>query len=188
MEINRIRADHFPVVVADGCEVRPVDEATFWEIVGELSAEVFTPLSELGLAEYRPPSPTVGDAWQVHREWLMFHDADDRPIGWSFSEQREADTLFMVWTGLVPDVQNRGIYSAFLRHFLAYAKALGYARVTSTHMVNNRRVLVAKLKAGFVASGMTLDERWGAMIGLTCHLDDDLAGAYRNAFSLERYD
>ena len=29
---------------------------------------------------------------------------------------------------------------------------------------------------------------WGAMIWLTCHLDDDLASTYRSAFSLETYD
>lgn len=109
-------------------------------------------------------------------------------IGWSFSEQREPDTLFMTWTGVLPAHQNKGIYSAFLRHYLDYARALGYRRITSNHMVNNRRVLVAKLKAGFVASGMTLDERWGAMIFLIFHLDDELAATYRSAFSLENYD
>ncbi len=183
-----VRDQYFPFEAPSGCTVRAVDEATFWDVAGALTAEVFTPMAELGLAEFRPPPENLATSWNVHREWLIFYDETDQPIGWSFSEQREPDTLFMVWTGLLPEKQDQGIYSAFLRNYVAYARALGYARITSNHMVNNRRVLVAKLKAGFVASGMTLDERWGAMIWLTCHLDDDLASAYRSAFSLETYE
>ena len=93
----------------------------------------------------------------------------------------------MRWTGILPAHQRRGIYSRFLRQLLTYLKALGYARVTSSHMVNNRPVLIAKLKAGFIATGMSLDERWGAMLWLTYYLDDRVSDAFRSAFSLEQY-
>jgi RimJ/RimL family protein N-acetyltransferase len=187
MSLEDLRSDFFPFAPAPDYQVRAVDEATFWEVSGELTAEVFTPLPDLGLATFRPPPEAVAQAWNVHRDFFVFYDGDDKPIGWSFSEQREPDTIFMVWTGIVPAHQNQGLYSKFLHHYLDYARAMGFARVTSNHMVNNRRVLVAKLKAGFVAQGMALDERWGAMIWLVCHLDDELAASYRRAFSLETY-
>ena len=55
------------------------------------------------------------------------------------------------------------------------------------HMVNNRAVLVAKLKAGFIATGMSLDERWGAVLWLTYYFEDQVEDAFRRAFSLEKY-
>ena len=183
-----IRSEFFPFDAAHGCTVRAVDADTAFEVFDTLAADVFTPMSELGLGGFQPPPEPLAKSWNVHQERFVFYDADDNAIGWSLSEQREPDTLFMIWTGIVPGRQNQGVYSSFLRHYLDYARALGYARVTSNHMVNNRRVLVAKLKAGFVASGMSLDERWGAMIWLTCHLDDQMAETYRSAFSLETYD
>jgi len=184
---DQTRLEFFPYNPTPDCTVRAVDTETVRSVFDELAAQVFTPGSNLGLAGFQPPPEPLDEAWNVHSERFVFYDSADNPIGWSISEQREPDTLFMIWTGVLPAHQNQGIYSAFLRHYLDYARALGFARVTSNHMVNNRRVLVAKLKAGFVASGMTLDERWGAMIWLTCHLNDELATTYRTAFSLETY-
>lgn len=186
--IDETRERFFPFDATPSCTVRSVDAGEIYEVFDGLMAQVFTPMTELGLAPYQAPPEALAETWNVHTERFVFYDANDSPIGWSISEQRDPDTLFMVWTGIVPEHQDRGVYSAFLRQYLAYAKALGYARVTSNHMVTNGRVLVAKLKAGFVASGMTLDERWGAMIWLTHHLDDEMASTYRSAFSLESYD
>lgn len=188
MSLRDIRENFFPFKPTPDVTVRSVGAEIIGGVMDQLSAEVFTPMSDLGLVGFQAPPAELAEAWNVHREAFVFYDAAEDPIGWSISEQREPDTLFMIWTGIVPAHQNQGTYSAFLRHYLNYARALGFARVTSNHMVNNRRVLVAKLKAGFVASGMTLDERWGAMIWLTCHLNDDLEAAYRSAFSLETYD
>lgn len=182
------RSEYFPFSPTSEYTVRAVEPDAVYAVFDELADQVFTPMAELGLAPFRPAPEQLNATWNVHSERFIFYDSDDKPVGWSISEQREPDTLFMIWTGVLPAHQNRGLYSAFLRRYLEYAKALGYSRVTSNHMVNNRRVLVAKLKAGFVASGMSLDERWGAMIWLTCHLDDELAATYRSAFSLETYD
>ncbi len=185
---DETRKAFFPFEASPTCTVRAVDADALYEVFDKLTGEVFTPMTDLGLAPYQMPPDNLAETWNVHTERFVFYNAQNRPIGWSLSEQREPDTLFMVWTGILPEHQNQGVYSSFLRHYLNYARALGYARVTSNHMVNNRRVLVAKLKAGFVASGMTLDERWGAMIWLTCHLDDDMAAIFRTAFSLETYE
>ena len=137
---------------------------------------------------YEPPAASLAGALVRHAEHLVFYDSNDVPIGWSIGDQREADTFFMMWTGILPEHQNHGLYSAFLRPFLEYCGALGYARVTSNHMVNNRRVIVAKMKAGFVASGFELDERWGAMLRLTYFIDESRAQGYERAFSLENDD
>lgn len=46
---------------------------------------------------------------------------------------------------------------------LLYLHDLGLERVTSNHMVNNRAILIAKLKSESFVTGMALDERWGVL-------------------------
>ncbi len=136
---------------------------------------------------YMPTPQPLRDSFQSHTEQFVFYNEANEPIGWSFGQQKESDTFIMLWTGVLPAYQNQGIYSAFLRRFLNYLRTIGYARVTSNHFVNNRAVLIAKLKAGFIATGMSLDERWGAVLWLTHFLDDKVEDAFRHAFSLEKY-
>ncbi|MCG8351541.1 MAG: hypothetical protein MI924_27555 [Chloroflexales bacterium] len=95
--------------------------------------------------------------------------------------------FFMAYSGIVPAYQRRGIYGAFLRAFLPYLHALGYERVTSNHMVNNRLVLIAKLKAGFFITGVTLDERYGAQVTLTHFFYPDRRTGFARAYSVEDY-
>lgn len=188
MTIDEIRAAHFPISVGDQYEIRALEAQEAWPIASSLTPRVFTPLPELGLMPYEPAAPLLAEALNRHNEFLIVYNSDNEPIGWSFGNQQDPDTFFMMWTGILPEYQNQGIYSAFLRGFIDYCRALGYARITSNHLVNNRRVIVAKMKAGFVASGFELDERWGAMLRLTYFVDDNRMEGFRQAFSLERYD
>lgn len=171
----------------DGITIRNVDSATVYQATGKIAHQVASAPSDLGLMTQHPTPQLLRDSFRSHSEHFVIYNATDDPIGWSIGEQKESDTFIMQWTGILPEYQNRGIYSAFLRQLLAYLKAIGYARVTSNHFVNNRAVLVAKLKAGFIATGMTLDERWGAVLWLTRYLDEQAEDAFRHAFSLEKY-
>ena len=71
------------------------------------------------------------------------------------------------------------IYRRFLSHFIAYE------RITSTHQPNNSTILIAKLKAGIVLSGMILDERWSAQVQMSYHIHADRQQGFNCAFSLE---
>jgi len=184
MPFSSTRQQFFPFTAIPGITIRAVDRATVYEVTGEIANQVFTPSSELGLMPYEAAPQPLRDAFQRHTEQFVIYNKENAPIGWVIGEQKEADTFFMAWTGILPAYQNQGIYSAFLRHFLGYLKTLGYARVMSNHMVNNRAVLVAKLKAGFIATGMTLDERWGAVLWLTYYFEDRVEDAFKRAFSL----
>jgi hypothetical protein len=53
-------------------------------------------------------------------------------------------------------------------------------------MVNNRPVLIAKLKAGFHIVGLSLDERFGAQVTLAYFSHEDRREGFARAFSLER--
>ncbi|MEM7034985.1 MAG: GNAT family N-acetyltransferase [Chloroflexota bacterium] len=187
MNLNEVRQQFFPFTPISTITVRAVDSAIVYEVTGKIADQVFTPSPELGLMPFRPAPQLLRDTLKRHSEQFVFYNDHDEPIGWTIGEQREADIFLMLWTGILPAYQNQGIYSAFLRHFLDYLKTLGYVRVTSNHMVNNRAVLVAKLKAGFIVTGMSLDERLGAVLWLTHYLEADTENAFRSAFSLETY-
>ena len=187
MAFDNIRQQFFPFTPTPSITIRAVDSATVYAVTGSIAYQVFTPSPELGLMPTMPIPQPLRDAFQSHTEQFVFYNAKNEPIGWSIGQQREADTFIMLWTGILPAYQNQGIYSAFLRRLLDYLRTLGYARVTSNHMVNNRAVLIAKLKAGFIATGMSLDERWGAILWLTHYLDETVEEAFRRAFSLEKY-
>ena len=187
MDFEATRAQFFPFNPIPSITVRSVDDPTVFAITGKLADQVFVPAADLGLRPYTPPPQHLRAALQQHSERFVFYNEADEPVGWSIGEQTDPDAFFMRWTGILPAYQKRGIYAAFLRHLLAYLQALGYERVTSNHMVNNRAVLIAKMKAGFIATGMSLDERWGALLWLTYYLDDAAAEGFRSAFSLERY-
>jgi AmiR/NasT family two-component response regulator len=57
-----------------------------------------------------------------------------------------------------------------LAFVVAFAREHGYQRITSTHSATNNAILIPKLKADFVISGMHVDERFGVMVHLTNYL------------------
>lgn len=187
MNFDKKRQQFFPFEVKSNIMVKAVDTATIYGVTGKLTKEVFSPMADLGLMPFTLAPEHLQATRKRHVEHFVIYANGDEPIGWSIGEQRAADDFFMTWTGIIPAYQNQGIYSAFLRHFIDYCAELGYARITSNHMVNNRRVIVAKMKAGFIASAMSLDERIGATLWLTYYIDKDREAGFKKAFSLENY-
>jgi hypothetical protein len=64
---------------------------------------------------------------------------------------------------------------------LEYARSLGYQLVTSKHYASNNSVLIPKLKAGFIITGMALDDKYGLMVHLTKYLHPE-----REAIAIRR--
>ena len=188
MPFSEQRRQFFPFELIPGVTARPATKSEVYAVTGAISSRVFSPMTELGLVPFNSPPPALAEQFSHHSEQFVFYDADDNPIGWSIGEQRQGDTYFMGWTGILPEWQRKGIYGAFLKQLQAYIASLGYARITSNHMVNNRSVLIAKLKAGFIVSGYSLDERIGAAVWLTWFAEKERAIAFEKAFSLESYD
>jgi hypothetical protein len=98
----------------------------------------------------------------------------------------DAMTFFMTSTGVLAAYRRKGIYTAFLKGFLLYLSALGYERITSKHQLNNRPVIIAKLKVGFNIVSVDADERWGAQVGMAYLFHDDRRRGFERAFALYR--
>ena len=185
------RKVHLPFHLPHHIVVRQTSPATAYDEIAELYPRVFGNFQALDMfrtpVERRTNQQTLRDVLNCHTEYFLFVNSAEKIIGWSFGTQTDADTYFMQFTGIDPDYQNKGIYTAFLKKLLPYLKSLGYERVISNHLVNNRAVLIAKLKAGFDIFGMSLDERWGAQVELVHHLYPDRHQGYKQTFSLPDY-
>jgi RimJ/RimL family protein N-acetyltransferase len=188
---DEIRQNHFPAGLLPGLTVQAVDTATLDEVFTTIGDQIFSSYAALGNYEMPAERYSRADALraiyqQTHAEWFVFYD-DHRPVGWSYGMMINPSTFFMSSTGLLPQYRQRGIYTAFLRRLLPYLHQIGYERVTSNHMTNNRAVLIAKLKAGFFITGLTLDERYGAQVTLTYFFYEDRRQGFAKAYSLEPY-
>lgn len=185
MPFSDERSQYFPYEVVPGITVEAVSSEELYAVTGRLSDQVFSPLESLGLMPFRAVPSALSEQYRRHTEHFVFYDAAGQPVGWSTGEQRQGDDFFMTWSGILPEWQRRGLYGAFLGRLKSYLGALGYRRLTSNHHVNNRAVLIAKLKAGFLINALTLDERFGAVVWLAYYFEPTDERGFERAFSLE---
>ncbi len=119
------------------------------------------------------------------QRYFLIYDGET-PIGWHFGFQRSELDYFMANTGIIPDYQGRGIYSAFLKYIIPRILDEGFQFITSVHHADNNAVIVPKLKAGFIIQSfgfliqtMILESNYGPMIQLVYPAKD----IYRKTFS-----
>jgi hypothetical protein len=87
--------------------------------------------------------------------------------GWSFGIQDGPVRYYMINTGLFPEHQGRGIYKALLPRILENLKGEGFQLAYSRHEATNNQVIVPKLKAGFVISGLEISDVFGLLVHLS---------------------
>lgn len=117
----------------------------------------------------------------LHKEHFLFIKRGES-VGWSTDETMDFMTCYMRNTGILPEHQNRGLYSIFPQTLTKYLEEIGYERLSSQHSPDNSKMLITKLKAGFMVTGMDLDERWGSLVRLTKLLKNDRSKVFSNCF------
>jgi RimJ/RimL family protein N-acetyltransferase len=148
------------------------DRETFTEIFQLMELEVFVDLPKMpssqSLTEWEKQK--VRENGEKFKNVLRYHVLvyhGDKVIGWSFGIQTSHEDHLMINSGIVPAYQGQGIYSTLLRVIIEYLKAKGVQRIYSTHQPFNNKVIVPKLKAGFMISGYELDEHFGVTVVLS---------------------
>lgn len=84
-------------------------------------------------------------------------------IGWSVGWQDTGNMFYMANSAVLPEHRRQGIYAELLAAVLRITKEEGFQVVHSNHVAANNAVIIPKLKAGFVMTGMEIIE-W---VGLT---------------------
>lgn len=189
--IDIVRKEYFPISLTEDVVAKSVEKETItdvWKVYADVVERSFKALGNYVMPkERRQRNRALQDTCAAtHEENFVFYEGDN-PVGWSSGVMTDPSTFFIAYSAVLPHCQRQGIYGGFLRAFLPYLYALGYERATSNHMVNNRAVLIAKLKAGFYVTGMVLDERYGAQVSLGYLFHQDRREGFANAYSLQRH-
>lgn len=77
----------------------------------------------------------------------------------------------MMNTGVLEAHRRRGVYTALLPVVLKTAQQVGFQVVLSRHHATNNAVIIPKLKAGFVITGLELDDRYGTLVQLSYYFN-----------------
>lgn len=91
----------------------------------------------------------------------------DKLAGWSIGLQEDEEAFYMVNAVVLPEYRRRGIYSLMVGHVLRRVTEAGFQRVFSKHVATNNAVIIPKLQAGFVITGLELSDRYGTLVVLT---------------------
>ena len=183
-----IRAQFFPMTLPAGVTGQWVNRIVVAAEIQELNAHIFPAHS---LRRYQVPperQPSLHRLKQSytpsHPECIVFYADTHVPVGWFYSYDEDAATLFIDTVGFLPAYQGRGLYSAFLPEYLAYVAALGYERVVVTHHPNNRAIMIAELRVGFNIVGLELHESHGPQVKMAYFIHADRRDGFEQVFSM----
>ena len=184
------REKHFPMKLPQGIVGKQVRMQEYFDVEDALEPIVF-PENDRIKRWFSLPSERREEKKRLytlqrmsHQEAVVFYD-DDKAIGWSAGRMTGASEFMMDVTGILPEYQSKGIYTAFLKLYMPYLRDCGYERVASYHSPTNRAVLIAKLKAGFNIAAMELRENAGASVKLVYFLHQDRLITFEDVHSLQ---
>jgi GNAT superfamily N-acetyltransferase len=157
----------------DGYGYRDVDEDEFRPLFERLRPQVFgttfTFRAEEALSEAeRGAAGSLRQRLGPERFTLRLGVYQgDELVGWHIGRQEDAEKFYMTNTAFLPAHQGRGLYTALLPIILDRVAAEGFQITYSRHTATNNRVIVPKLKAGFIITGPEVDDRFGTLVHLS---------------------
>ncbi|MBY0371722.1 GNAT family N-acetyltransferase [bacterium] len=137
----------------------------FQELVGALGGA--PPWEELLVQEEREKHEALKSATKVLKQIHLGIYFEKRLIGFTRGFQTGGSNLHMAMSYVHQDHRRQGLYSELLRAVLEFSRFHGFQTVDSNHRSTNNPVLIAKLRAGFVISGMHLSDIMGCLVTLT---------------------
>lgn len=149
----------------------------FWDGYKEESKEEFSNFLHCGFSvlyseeekeKFKSFKPSFKDEAQI----FLFARLDGKIVGRSFSEQTTKDTLFMCMSYVKEEYRKCGVYTQLLKNTIQLAKDIGYMKITSCHNTSNNKIIIPKLKEGFVMSGMRVNAGYGTLVELTLLLNE----------------
>ncbi len=155
----------------DSYHFREATPQEFGIFFAENRSKVFTdsidiPIEEMMSEDEKVKLKSLNESMKGRYTYRIFILKDQEIIGWHFGWQVDSEKFYMCNTGIFNEYQGKGIYTALLPRLLEIYRDTGFQKVTSRHNAANNAVLVPKLKAGFIITGMEIDERFGTLLNL----------------------
>jgi len=115
---------------------------------------------------------TLGQGTSTPYTSLGAFDKDKQFVGWSWGQQENSSTFYIVNSAILPDHRRNGLYGALIGRCIDVVSAKGYQLIYSRHCVTNNAVIITKLKAGFTISKMEISDRYGVLIQLDFYTNE----------------
>lgn len=87
-------------------------------------------------------------------------------VGWHVGDQKSREEFYMRNSGVLPEFQGKGLYTALLKNIVKVIGQMGFQVISSKHNATNNRVIVPKLKAGFTITGLEISDKFGTLVRL----------------------
>jgi ribosomal protein S18 acetylase RimI-like enzyme len=111
---------------------------------------------------------------------------EEKLVGWSFGWQESNATFFMANSGILPEHRRKGLYTQLISKVIEIASSKGFQVISSKHVAVNNAVIIPKLKAGFVVTGMELADDYGTMVILSYYMNESRKHLLNVRAGLER--
>ncbi|RYZ60204.1 MAG: GNAT family N-acetyltransferase [Proteobacteria bacterium] len=103
----------------------------------------------------------------------------DETIGWHSARQITPALFSMEGSGIRKEHQGKGYYRTLMENVVAFAKEAGYAAIVSTHAADNNRILIPKLRYGFVIKGFEINPMYGLDVKLIYYFNEGQKKAHQ---------
>lgn len=155
-------------------KLRFVTEDEFQEFTADLKQNIFSNLLSIpNRALYSEDDlnrSEANSARYAHLEsvycLLMLND---KCIGWHYGYQDGPMSYYMCNSAIIPEFRRQGCYSWLAEQVMKEMQARGYLKIKSRHHPTNTAVLIAKLKLGFIVSGLQVSSNFGTLVELEWH-------------------
>ena len=101
-------------------------------------------------------------------------------VGWSYGRHERGNVFYMANSGVVPTHRRRGVLSSLLNAIREHPLSAGAIAVRSQHSVLNAAVIIAKLRAGFLITGLIQSAHMGTLVEMTLHFSAGRLALFRN--------
>ncbi|MFZ9521402.1 MAG: GNAT family N-acetyltransferase [Silvanigrellaceae bacterium] len=95
-------------------------------------------------------------------------------IGWHYGHQDGPTSYYMCNSAVLPEYRRQGCYSWLAQKVMEEVTRRGYLRIKSRHYPTNNPVIIAKLKLGFVVTGLQLSANFGTLLELEWHVNQGM--------------
>jgi hypothetical protein len=113
---------------------------------------------------------------------FFVYKSENRPIGIFVLNPLDWGTYYIRNTSILPGYQDKKLFQHFVLNMFRILELHGVDRVHGEVCPSNLRVMNAMLKLGFKASGITLSERWGALVCFTRFLNKNNNQVFERQF------
>ena len=153
-------------------KIKRMSAEEFWPLLKKNSPKVFK-TQIFSAADYMSVDQRSGFSDrkkflkdQINLFYGLF-DEKDHFVGWSNGFQLKPNEFYMMSSAVLPKYRRKGWYTKLAKTMIQEVERLGFLVVHSNHLATNNPVIIAKLKMGFVVSGIEISEQMGTLLKLS---------------------